>query len=95
MACERGHTHFIVFTHACGYYFFGGPPGAATIRGAASIRINTVYATYALRRMRMHMKCEICLKALAPLLLCYSRAHHSIDYHEKIMLIGQNGPLER
>ena len=20
MACERGHTHFIVFTHACGYY---------------------------------------------------------------------------
>ena len=20
MACERGHTHLIVFTHACGYY---------------------------------------------------------------------------
>ena len=20
MACKRGHTHFIVFTHACGYY---------------------------------------------------------------------------
>ena len=20
LACERGHTHFIVFTHACGYY---------------------------------------------------------------------------
>ena len=37
MACERGHTHFIVFTHACGYY-----SRAATIRGAASIRISTV-----------------------------------------------------
>ena len=20
MACERGHTHLVVFTHACGYY---------------------------------------------------------------------------
>ena len=32
MSWERGHTHLIVFTHACGYY-----SRAATIRGAASI----------------------------------------------------------
>ena len=41
--------HPLNCVHACvrllfegGYYFFGGAPGAATIRGAASIRINTV-----------------------------------------------------
>ena len=33
-----GYTHLIVFTHACGYY-----SRVATIRGAASIRINTVH----------------------------------------------------
>ena len=43
--CERGHTHLIVFTHVCGYYYFGGAPGAATIQGTASIRVNTVYRT--------------------------------------------------
>ena len=37
MVSERGYTRLIVFTHACGYY-----SRAATIRGAASIRINTV-----------------------------------------------------
>ena len=42
MLCERGHTHLIVFMHACGYY-----SRAATIRGAASIRINTVSGPYA------------------------------------------------
>ena len=31
------HAHVIVFAHACGYYL-----RAATNRGAASIRINTV-----------------------------------------------------
>ena len=45
MACERGHTHLIVFTHACGYY-----SRAATIRGAASIRINTVAINLFVRR---------------------------------------------
>ena len=37
MACDRGHTHLIVFMHACGYYL-----RAATNQGAASIRINMV-----------------------------------------------------
>ena len=37
---DRGHTHLIVFVHACG--FFHRAPGAATIRGVASIRINTI-----------------------------------------------------
>ena len=37
MACDRGHAHLIVFAHVCGYY-----SRAATNRGAASIRINTV-----------------------------------------------------
>ena len=41
--------------------------------------INRLYARCALRRMRMHViKRERRLKAQAPLLLCYSRAHHSI-----------------
>ena len=40
MACDRGHTHSIVFVHACGYY-----SRAATNWGAASIRMNTVYVT--------------------------------------------------
>ena len=35
--CDSGHTHLIVFVHACGYYL-----RMATIRGAASIRINMV-----------------------------------------------------
>ena len=38
-----------------------------------------LYARYALRRMRVYViKREIRLKALALLLLCYSRTHHSI-----------------
>ena len=42
--------------------------------------INQLYARYTLRHMRVHViKREIRLKALALLLLlCYSRAHHSI-----------------
>ena len=41
--------------------------------------INRLYARYALRHMRVHViKREIRLKALALLLLCYSRAHNSI-----------------
>ena len=35
--CDCGHTHLVKFTHACGYY-----SRVATIRGAASIQINTV-----------------------------------------------------
>ena len=38
-----------------------------------------LYARYALRRMHIHViKRKRRLKALAPLLLCYSCAHHSI-----------------
>ena len=41
--------------------------------------INQLYARCALRRMRVHvLKRERRLKAQAPLLLCYSRAHHTI-----------------
>ena len=37
MAHDRGHTHPIVFAHACGYYL-----RAATNQDVASIQIKTV-----------------------------------------------------
>ena len=49
---------------------------------------NRLYARSALRRMRVHIiKRERRLKALAPLLLCYRRAHHSIVDHCCFMYI--------
>ena len=39
MACDRDHTHLVVFAHACGYY---SRVATYTNRGAAPIRINTV-----------------------------------------------------
>ena len=64
--CNRGHTHLIQFTYACGYYSRGGyylfhwAPGVATIWGAASIRINMVLTS--MRRQCIYMHLYICIK---------------------------------
>jgi hypothetical protein len=43
MVCARGHTHLIVFAHACGYYFFRTALGAATIRGRLLIGVRLLF----------------------------------------------------
>ena len=39
MTCDHGHTHLIVFAHACGYYFFCRAPCVTTIWGWLLIRV--------------------------------------------------------